>query len=210
MLLIMSEVPESIAQTKWLIAIAFLVHFGCGQPSGADVKGDTVESAMLSYAEYLKKGRDASNSTQGVLLANIGSAIQRGGPEYAVRFCNVNAMPIVDSLSSAAGMKIGRISTRNRNPGNNIKSHEDRRAWKYFANNKGDGAASDTVLYDRAQKAVYYKPIHIGMETCLKCHGSRSQDIDLATLEKIDELYPTDNAVNYSMGELRGLWKVEF
>ena len=40
--------------------------------------------------------------------------------------------------------------------------------------------------------------------------GSRSQDIELATLEKIDELYPTDNAVNYSMGELRGLWKVEY
>ena len=83
-------------------------------------------------------------------------------------------------------------------------------AWKYFANNEGDAASKDTVLYDRAHKPVYYKPIRIGIETCLKCHGSRSQDIELVTLEKIDELYPTDNAVNYSMGELRGLWKIEF
>ena len=196
---------------KWLLAIAFIVQFGCGQgTSSSEAKEETAESAMHSYAEYLKKGKEATVTTQGTLMANIGKAIKQGGTEYAVQFCNVNAMPLVDSLSTAAGVKIGRISARNRNPNNGVKSKEDRRAWKYFANNKGDGASTDTVLYDRAKQPVYYKPIRIGMETCLLCHGSRSQDIELATLEKIDELYPTDNAVNYSMGELRGLWKVEF
>lgn len=207
----MLENAQSTTPVKWLLAIAFLVQFGCGQrPAGSEADRATTEEAMLSYAQYLEKGKNAADGTQGVLLANIGQAIKKGGTEHAVQFCNVNAMSIVDSLSTTSGMKIGRISTRNRNPLNKIKSQEDRMAWKYFANNEGDGASKDTVLYDRAHKPVYYKPIRIGMETCLKCHGSRSQDIELVTLEKIDELYPTDNAVNYSMGELRGLWKIEF
>jgi hypothetical protein len=207
----MDENSQSTTPVKWLLAIAFIIQFGCGhQTSNSGSSESVTESAVLSYAEYIGKGRSAASGTQGVLMANIGKAIQKGGTEHAVEFCNVNAMPLVDSLSTATGMKIGRISARNRNPENKIKSQEDRMAWKYFANNKGDGTSEDTVLYDRAQQPVYYRPIRIGMETCLKCHGSRSQDIELATLEKIDELYPTDNAVNYSMGELRGLWKVEF
>jgi len=207
----MVEHSGSTTPVKWLLAIAFMVQFGCGpQSSSSEESEATAESAMLSYAEYLKKGKEAAASTQGVLMANIGQAIQNGGAEYAVEFCNVKAMPLVDSLSSAKGVKIGRISARNRNPENKVKSEEDRRAWKYFANSKGVDASKDTVLYNRARNPVYYKPIHIGTETCLKCHGSRSQDIELVTLEKIDDLYPADNAVNYSLGELRGLWKVEF
>ncbi len=209
----MCENSQSATHVKWLLAIAFLVQFGCGQsPSDSDSDAQEVvtESAVLSYAEYLEKGKSAAAGTQGVLMANIGQAIKKGGTEHAVQFCNVNAMPIVDSLSTASGVNIGRISTRNRNAANKLTTKEDRMAWKYFANHQGEGASTDTVLYSRAKEGVYYKPIRIGMETCLKCHGSRSQDIELATLEKIDELYPEDNAVNYSMGELRGLWKVEF
>jgi hypothetical protein len=226
----MSEKTDSTTPVKWLLAIAFLVQFGCGtQSSGDEAGADTVspngekaaakteagrtdlaKGAIYAYADYLKMGKDASASTQAVLLSNIGGAIKKGGPEHAVQFCNVNAMSIVDSLSTEAGMKIGRISSRNRNPGNRIKTQEDVRAWTYFLNNAGVGTTPDTVLYNRAQKAVYYKPIRIGTETCLKCHGLRSSDIAVATLDKIDELYPTDNAVNYRMGDLRGLWKVEF
>ncbi len=207
----MLEYSGSTTPTKWILAIAFLVQFGCGQnPSSAEATETTTEAAMHSYAEYLKMGKQAASKTQGVLMSNINKALNEGGPEYAVQFGNVNAMPLVDSLSTAAGIKIGRISSRNRNPGNKVKTQEDRRAWKFFANNTGEGATSDTVLYNRAKKAIYYKPIHIGMATCLQCHGSRSMDIELITLEKIDELYPSDNAVNYAMGELRGLWRVEF
>jgi len=207
----MYEDLQSTTPVKWLLAIAFLVQFGCGQqPTDSADTDVTTENAILSYAEYLEMGKGAASSTQGVLMANIGQAIKKGGTVHAVQFCNVNAMPLVDSLSTSSGMKIGRISARNRNSANKITTKEDRMAWKYFANNEGEGAASDTVLYNRAKEPVYYKPIRIGMETCLKCHGSRSLDIELATLEKIDELYPGDNAVNYSMGELRGLWKVEF
>lgn len=207
----MYENSQSTTPVKWLLAIAFFVQFGCvQQASETETAEITTERAMLSYAEYLEKGKNAAASTQGVLMANIGQAIQKGGAEHAIQFCNVNAMPLVDSLSSATGVKIGRISSRNRNPANEITTREDRIAWNYFASHKGEGAAVDTILYSRAKEPTYYKPIRIGMETCLMCHGSRSMDIELSTLEKIDELYPEDNAVNYSMGELRGLWKVEF
>jgi hypothetical protein len=56
---------------------------------------------------------------------------------------------------------------------------------------------------------IYYKPIRIGMPTCLKCHGNE-QELDQAAFQKIKTLYPEDKAINYSMGDLRGMWKISF
>lgn len=183
--------------------------FACQAETSSENKNEKEETGR-SYQELLTSGRDASAKTQAVLLANIGKALKEGGTVHAVAFCNVNAMPLVDSISTETGMHVSRISTRNRNENNVVKTHEDKVAWSYFASRGRNTAITDTVLFDKAKHPTYYKPIRIGMETCLKCHGSRSTEIDLPTLEKLDELYPTDRAVNYLMGDLRGLWKVEF
>jgi hypothetical protein len=34
-------------------------------------------------------------------------------------------------------------------------------------------------------------------------------DMDALTLNKIKELYPGDQAVNYTMGAFRGAWKIK-
>ena len=48
------------------------------------------------------------------------------------------------------------------------------------------------------------------MPACLKCHGTPEKDIDAATLEKLNLLYPEDLATAYQLNDFRGLWKVEF
>ena len=57
---------------------------------------------------------------------------------------------------------------------------------------------------------VYYKPIRIALPACLKCHGEPISDIDVATSEKIQNLYPADLATGYKLNDFRGLWKIEF
>jgi dienelactone hydrolase len=42
---------------------------------------------------------------------------------------------------------------------------------------------------------------------CLKCHG---ENIESSVGEKIDQLYPGDNAANFQAGDFRGLFWVEF
>ena len=43
----------------------------------------------------------------------------------------------------------------------------------------------------------------------MQCHGNPDSQIKDATLAKINQLYPADEATGYSEGELRGIWVVE-
>lgn len=102
-------------------------------------------------------------------------------------------------------MNIHRISDKNRNPNNNLKTETDRSVFDAF---KNKSELADTFLIEKGQ-FVYYKRINLGMPTCLKCHGTPRTDIGTKTLQKIESLYPNDKAVGYKMNDFRGLWKIE-
>ena len=64
---------------KWyLLVLVTIVLFSCNSKT---------DPAKL--AEIKQKGNEISNQAQATLLANVGKAIQKGGPEYAVEFCNL-------------------------------------------------------------------------------------------------------------------------
>ncbi len=157
------------------------------------------------YAVIQKKGDEISSLSQAVLLANVGIAIQTGGPAHAVEFCNLKASSITDSLNNANNCVISRISAKNRSPYNKVGLGAEDNLYKFFEK----GVTSDTViLIDN--KLVYYKSISIALPACLKCHGEAGVDIDLATAEKLKTLYPGDRATGYKLNDFRGLWKIEF
>ena len=131
--------------------------------------------------------------------------MQKGGAVYAVEFCNLQASTIVDSLNVENNCVISRISERNRNPENNLKTSADKNLWAIFA----AGEVKDTIIREH-KKLVYYKPIKIALPACLKCHGQPGSDIDLTTSEKLRNLYPADLATGYRLNDFRGLWKIEF
>lgn len=47
------------------------------------------------------------------------------------------------------------------------------------------------------------------MAACLKCHGNKTSDISVETLQSIEINYPQDLATGYAVGDLRGMWKIE-
>ena len=192
-----------------IIGALILCLLSCGNTSDKGTENGQ-EDLDQDTEELLATGRSATATTQALLLAEVGQQIANGGTAKAVAYCNVRALPLMDSLSEAKGVRISRMSNRNRNPNNRIVTEEDKRAWTHWVGKESGQGAVDTILYSRAKKPYYYKPIRIMAETCLKCHGSRSSEIELATLERLDELYPDDRAVNYRMGDLRGLWKVSW
>ncbi len=191
-----------------LIALGVLsVLLSCQTDQKSVEEGDRQEQTF-DAATFTKQSRTAAAMTQAALLAAVGAAIEEGGFHGAVDYCNLSATGLTDSLSEAYDLNISRISTRYRNPNNKLTSQEDKRAWSYYQTKTASTSAADTVLHDRAGNATYYKPIWLGAELCLNCHGSRSTEIALETLEAIDARYPSDAAVNYTLGDLRGLWKV--
>ncbi|MBV5321708.1 MAG: DUF3365 domain-containing protein, partial [Sulfuricurvum sp.] len=52
---------------------------------------------------------------------------------------------------------------------------------------------------------MFYKPIVINNEACLKCHGNVEGDLAKA----ITAAYPEDKATGYKMGDLRGMIAIE-
>lgn len=158
-----------------------------------------------TYSKIQKKGNEISNLTQSVLLANVGKAMKKGGPVYAVEFCNLQASSIVDSLNEANNCLISRISEKNRNPENNLKTGSDKNLWAIFK----EGTLNDTIISE-GKKLVYYKTIKTAMPACLKCHGQPGSDIDPTTSKKLQNLYPADLATGYKLNDFRGLWKIEF
>ncbi|QIA06231.1 Tll0287-like domain-containing protein [Draconibacterium halophilum] len=180
-------------KNKFLPILLMLFCFAC-----------STKMDIETYKKYQKSGKEITANVQTVLLSNVGQAIQTGGPEYAVEFCNLEASSIVDSLNKEFNCNISRVSAKNRNPQNALDTKQEKKMWKLFTEEQ----LADTVIQS-GNELVYYKPIRIGMPACLKCHGNTT-DINAATKEKLEELYPADLATGYHLNDFRGLWKVEF
>lgn len=166
---------------------------------------------LISCNSSLKNGKDNQHEifisqadnivvkSQQILIKTVSQKISELGAPHAITFCNENALPLLDSISHIEGVSISRVSEKYRNP-KNKPSKQDLIALKALS--KGD-----IKFYQNKNASIYYAPIRIGMSTCLKCHGD-NKEIDAPTLTKIKELYPSDRAFDYKIGEFRGAWKV--
>ena len=102
-----------------LILILCLI-FSCSDKKQKKTHPET-ESIQM---EYLKMGGEVSKLAQTVLLKNVSQAMKKGGPGYAIEFCNLKAMPLMDSLSKLHNCQIKRIATKYRNPVDMPQSEE--------------------------------------------------------------------------------------
>lgn len=143
-------------------------------------------------------------SVQATLLQQVSEAIREGGAAFAVTYCNTRAVPLTDSMGDHHQVLIQRLSNKIRNPENAIKSAADMDAWEKLA-----AGEAEFIIPNEQGDVLYYKPIITGMPTCLKCHGSNAE-IDEKTRHIINQKYPGDKAVNYKLGDLRGMWKITF
>lgn len=160
--------------------------------------------------DYLSKGDSIAIQAQQVLMKNVSAAIQEKGVAGAVDFCNINAMPLTDSVSKLNAVSIQRISEKNRNPNNAIVSELDKSALEQIKKMMADATITDKhLILQESGNVYYYKPIPLGMPTCLSCHGNTTTDIAPETLQVIQSKYPSDKATGYQLGELRGLWKIK-
>lgn len=159
-------------------------------------------------SELYEVGSAISSEVQSALLSEVGGAMKKGGTEYAVGFCNMKVVGIVDSFNRKYNCQISRVSERNRNPENNLKTETEKAIWRYYLLEKPE-EANDTIVFDNGNP-VFLSPIRISNPVCLNCHGMPDDQIDGLTLSKIDSLYPNDLARYYQLGDLRGMWKIVF
>jgi hypothetical protein len=110
-------------------------------------------------------------------------------------------------MAVALGAKIKRVSDQPRNPANRANDKE----LNYIVNAKAEltqGKAASPQLSDLGETMLGYYPITTNA-MCLKCHGEPNTQVNQATLDVLNALYPEDMATGYGENELRGIWVVE-
>ena len=73
---------------------------------------------------YADIGLEYALGTKKVLGKNLMVAIQKKGTLEALSFCNIQAIPLTDSMSIKFNASIKRVSDKNRNPNNKANTEE--------------------------------------------------------------------------------------
>lgn len=188
-----------IEEPKW-----FKKHWESqGNPNWIQPGKDYLEVTQTKTIAAI--GLDYALGTKKVLGKNLMEAIQKKGTLEALAFCNIQAIPLTDSMSLKYDATIKRVSDKNRNPNNNANSEE----LKYIAQFKKDFAEKKEikpVVLEKGNKVKFYYPIDTN-SMCLQCHGIQIKP-EVST--QILKLYPQDLAVGYYEGEVRGIWSITF
>lgn len=166
-----------------------------GQQVATEVKPKTTAEIGLEYALSTKK----------ILGKNLMGAIQQKGTLAALEFCNIQAIPLTDSMAKVHHASIKRVSDKNRNPNNKANAEE----LKYIAQFKADLTAkkeSKPVVIEKGDKVQFYYPI-LTNTMCLQCHGKQ---VNPDVQKQILKLYPKDLAIGYGENEVRGIWSITF
>ena len=190
---------------KYYIIIFSLLFVGC--ESTPTTEQTTEKKPQINYYEL---GKEITVVAQAELLKNVKAGLKKGGPAYAIEYCNIHATPLTDSISKIYNCRISRVAIKSRNPMNAAQGREEKILLNNFLESSLDGNKLRDTLIAENGELLYYRPIMIGMEACLKCHGQIGTDINNETMLVLTDHYPEDKATNYRMGEFRGVWKVNF
>ena len=191
---------KKIAVVHLIVALTFIL--GCKNGKAPELKN---QSSNEQQDILLNKGKNIASATFTALSGELSKAVKEGGLEHALSYCNVNALPLTDSLANANQVEIRRTSLKYRNPKNQPTPQEESILLKYEAAMKNDEMLQALVVNEKAGQ-TFYAPI-IAQAACLKCHGAKTT---ISVYDKILNLYPNDLATGYQQGDLRGMWSIKF
>ena len=124
------------------------------------------------------------------------------GPVEAISTCQLRA-PEIARAASQDGIRVGRTSHRLRNPTNAAPEWVAPILEAYLADSAD--RAPRTVALERDRRG-YAEPIPL-QPVCLTCHG---EALAPEVAARIDALYPADSARGFRVGELRGVFWIEY
>jgi len=158
---------------------------------------------------------DDARKTAGGLIQTLGgelkTAMTEGGPVGAIGVCKVKAPEIAAAAMQKTGMKIKRVSPKNRNP----KGVPD--AWetqaladlekRLAAGEKPETLDMHAVVSTADGKEFRYAKALVTQPLCLNCHGDPDK-MPPDVKAKLATEYPDDKAVGYSAGMIRGVLSI--
>ncbi len=157
----------------------------------------------------LERGGEIAILAKATLGKQLKKTIQDQGVGEAIRYCNIAAYPLVDSLSKSYGAIIRRTSLKIRNPEDAPDSLERILLEAYAYNIENNQPLNENIQEYDSKYLLYTKPIVIEGALCLTCHGSPGTHVTIETEDLIKSLYPDDSAMNHELSDLRGMWSIK-
>lgn len=187
-----------------VVLALFMTTFSCQAP-----KKELSLTEDEIYDLAIERGDQISEKTQKVLGSTLKRVIENDGIPQAIRYCNLNAYPIVDSLETVYKAKIRRASHKTRNPMDTPDTQEEEVIGEYLEAIQAGNTPEVKIVIGKGQ-IHYYKPIILSAPLCLNCHGTVGSDITEENYKVIKALYTEDNATGHHVGDLRGIWSISF
>lgn len=194
------------------MALVLLTLLACGEAPApapeapaAPTSGPTSAAQAKDEALALAKADEAARLLGGTLKARVQEAMGQGGPEGAVSACADEAQGVSAQVRGSTGARVGRASTKLRNPVN--AGPDWVKSWlaAQSATAAEAQALSEVVQTDTGAVARVIRPIAVE-GVCLICHGDPAA-IPPGVQAVLAQRYPTDQATGYKEGDLRGaLW----
>lgn len=200
---------KTIQITLYSLALLWMLISCSGQPKSNEAAVQTMQLNDSTTLLYTQQGKQIVQQSFKALSQALLTAIEVGGVEHALQFCNVQALPITDSMAQVFQADIQRVSLKNRNPANFPDSVETTIIQLMEQKMLQMGKANDTLFVTDDGQITYMAPILMA-PPCLQCHGNEGQELTTQTRSTIAALYPSDKATGYSLGDLRGMWRVRF
>ncbi len=164
--------------------------------------------ALAALAAVAQAGDDPAAQGASLLApfkADLKNALMAGmkeGPATAIEVCSDDAPGIAAKLS-VDGVLMGRSSHKLRNPDN---AAPDWLAPIIDAYATGESELAPVVVDLDDGRHGYAEPIRV-QPLCLTCHG---ETVHADVAERIEALYPDDEATGFSEGDFRGVFWVSF
>ena len=141
----------------------------------------------------------ATNALASEMMAELMAALDESGPAGGIVACREKAPTVAAHVSETYGVGIGRTANLLRNPVNV--------APEWAAPYVEAMVEDPTWVGGPAGELGALLPIRLKAE-CQMCHGP-AETIDQEVMAAILEVYPDDQAVGFSEGDLRGWFWVE-
>lgn len=195
---------DSLTQNLCCVLLASALLAGCSQQV-ANEQSETAKNptTLVSLSETQKKQRDHAVSAKEKLfkslLGELTASIGKNGVADSIEICKTRAPQLARTVSDEFGLRIGRTSFLLRNAENQPPP------WAAtFVKDRVETEVNVDIGEDRLGVLL---PIRL-KEACIKCHGA-SETITAEVASKINDHYPTDAAMGFAEGDLRGYFWIE-
>lgn len=205
---------KSVALAGCVVGALIVISAGCGggEYDTSTSKRTPPSKEAVDEVFFTEMGGTLSGAVIGNLQSELARALATKTHVEAIETCRTVAIPLTEEIAASADVsaEIKRTSMKFRNPANAPDEYE-KEAIEYFLKSSAEGAMAGHYLQkvnrDGGEYYRYYRPLKTAGK-CLKCHGD-SEHLAEGVASKLKETYPEDSAVDYQMGDFRGVIRVE-